>query len=72
MLTLKVIHSNGDEEVYEAKKARHAANRNFIEFVDSEGHKRTVDLGRGVSAYLMNSAGSTVGCYVKCTNLETI
>ena len=63
MLTLKTIHSNGDEAVYEATSFKHCAKRNVVDFVNSSGELCPIRITPQDVVYAMNSSGSTVGRY---------
>lgn len=65
MITLKAIHKDGSEQVFEVKNFGHRAKQNRIDAVDCDREPFSIYLNDDsvVVVYAMNSAGSTVGKY---------
>lgn len=63
MITLKAIHKDGSEQVFEVHKLEYNAKSNRIDAVDDAG-PFTVYLDELISVvYAMNSRGATIGKY---------
>lgn len=65
MITLKAIHKDGSEQVFEVKNFGHRAMQNRIDAVDCDREPFSIYLNDDSVAvvYAMNSAGSTIGKY---------
>ncbi|CAJ42222.1 hypothetical protein rtp18 [Escherichia phage Rtp] len=63
IITLKAIHKDGSEQVFEVHKFGYNVKSNRIDAVDDAG-PFTICMGELISVvYAMNSRGSTVGRY---------
>lgn len=65
MITLKAIHKDGSEQVFEVKNFGHRATQNRIDAVDCDCQPFSIYLDDDSVAvvYAMNSRGATIGKY---------
>lgn len=65
MITLKAIHKDGSEQVFEVKSFGHRATQNRIDAVDCDREPFSIYLNDDSVAvvYAMNSRGATIGKY---------
>lgn len=65
MITLKAIHKDGSEQIFEAKSFGYRATQNRIDAVDCECQPFSIYLNDDsvFVVYAMNSRGATIGKY---------
>ena len=65
MMTLKAIHKDGSEQVFEVKNFGHRAMQNRIDAVDCDREPFSIYLNDEsvIAVYAMNSRGATIGKY---------
>ena len=70
MITLKAIHADGSEAVFEVKTYGYGACNGKISYRVADGDVGEIPLnGDVIVVYAMNSAGSTIGKYYN-TSIE--
>ena len=71
MITLKAIHADGAEAVFEVKIFEYSPRNEKISYRTAENDTGEIPLNRDVLVvYAMNSAGSTIGKYYN-TSIES-
>ena len=71
MITLKAIHTDGAEVVFEVKTFGYSPRNEKISYRAAENETGEIPLNRDVLVvYAMNSAGSTIGKYYN-TSIES-